>query len=248
MAWLRAMAVWMAYVATVLLAIPARAAEDGDGTASEVPSPDARKMHLAEALAISAADILDDQETPAVEGYDALSDLLESAVVAESFTYWELAQAVHDVLLQQGYNEEVMAPMMTHLSRAAASASGEFLPARSRGRGRGRARGDNGPRPLPTGRAASAAASGRGRPTSPGSRASRSRSPMTGEGAARASTDTGSPGAMGPAGPPPPTPVRQQLPRAGLRHPLPLLSARGLRWNNIGGRLEPLAARCLVVP
>ncbi|CAE6927210.1 unnamed protein product [Symbiodinium natans] len=109
MAWLRAMAVWMAYVATVLLAIPARAAEDGDGTASEVPSPDARKMHLAEALAISAADILDDQETPAVEGYDALSDLLESAVVAESFTYWELAQAVHDVLLQQGYNEEVMA-------------------------------------------------------------------------------------------------------------------------------------------
>ncbi|CAE7211789.1 unnamed protein product [Symbiodinium natans] len=125
MAWLRAMAVWMAYVATVLLAIPARAAEDGDGTASEVPSPDARKMHLAEALAISAADILDDQETPAVEGYDALSDLLESAVVAESFTYWELAQAVHDVLLQQGYNEEVMAPMMTHLSRAAASASGE---------------------------------------------------------------------------------------------------------------------------
>ena len=48
---------------TVLLAIPTRAAGDGD-KASDVPSPDARKAHLAEALAILAANILDDRETP----------------------------------------------------------------------------------------------------------------------------------------------------------------------------------------
>ncbi|CAE7219777.1 unnamed protein product [Symbiodinium natans] len=204
MAWLRTMFVWMAYVTTVLLAIPAQAAGDGD-EASDVPSPDARKTHLAEALAISAADILDDRETPAEEGFDALSDMLESAVVAESFTYWELAQAVHDVLIQQGYTDATTAPMMTHLSRVAASASGEFLPARGRGRGRSHARGDNGPRPLPTGRAASAAASGRGRPPNTGSRPSRSRSPVASAGAASASTAAGSVGGRRPThrlGPP----------------------------------------------
>ena len=135
MAWLRAMAVWMAYVTTVLFAIPAGAAGDGDESSSGVHSPDSRKAHLAAALAISAADFLEDQDTPAEEGYDALSDMLETAVVTESFTYWELAQAMHDTLLQQGYTETTMAPMMTHLSRVAASAPGAFLPARSRGRG-----------------------------------------------------------------------------------------------------------------
>ena len=41
--------------------------------------------------------------------------------MAESFTYWELAQAVYGVLLQQGYTADAMAPMMAHLSMASAS-------------------------------------------------------------------------------------------------------------------------------